>query len=135
MKFYVASRFLNYRAVREMTDHLTRVGHECTHDWTRTDEFDENGDLALRDPYAISNEQKYRYAMADLLGVRAAEFVVVLGAEGMIGAWIEFGIALENQNVERIFMIDPPRGGVFFALPKVTVLDLNTFLAMVEEGL
>lgn len=89
MRFYVASRFEDFRRARAAIAALTEHGHEVTYDWTlMADEYPAGGREASRQ---VNLEQAGR----DLDGVRGADFVLVLVSEtGGCGMWIEMGAAL-----------------------------------------
>ena len=88
-RFYVASRFEDFRRARAAIAALTERGHEVTYDWTlMADQYPVGGREA---PRQVNREQAGR----DLNGVREADFVLVLTAEtGGCGMWIEMGAAL-----------------------------------------
>lgn len=128
--FYVASAFRNYKRVREVIDQLKALGHYCTYDWTRTEEFDEHGELKQRDPHDLPEVKLADYAEADLDGVYDADFFVLIGHEKLAGAWIEFGAALADPWCNPIFVIEPCPYSIFLHLPKVhRISDWDAFVA------
>jgi hypothetical protein len=136
MKFYVAGKFLDYERVRKMVDFLVAHGHEPSYDWTRTDEFGENGHPVNQDPHAIPEEKLRWYADNDVRGAQEAEFMVILADGDLCGAWIEMGVALTSDNVVRIFVLTPSRYTIFLNLEKVRVLSsYEEFFNLVEAGL
>jgi hypothetical protein len=123
MDFYVAGRFKEYRRVRALIDDLVSVGHRCTHDWTRTAEFDQDGEptCSVADGGAFIPEREAReHALADMSGATSADFLVVLADEKLVGGWIEVGMALA-VGTERIYIVDPRRHTIFFSMPGVRV--------------
>lgn len=124
MKVYVAGRFGDYERVRRVIDAINATpGDSVTHDWTRSDEFDENGH-----PYFYnSNAPKpvkdaVRHARLDLQGVWKAQTVVCLADDQLCGALIEVGYALAFDNKE-IIMVDPWRYTIFWELPNVKIIN------------
>ena len=124
MRFYAAGRFRRYADVRAIIDLLNHDGHQCTYDWTRTDEFDEHGDALsnLTDggdslPYA---RQRF-YASKDIAGVAESDYVIVLADDTLLGAWIELGAAIAWEK--HIIVIAPKRHSIFFAMPTVRVVE------------
>lgn len=120
MKVYTASRFGNYRVVRAFNDALRAAGHEVTHDWTRTSEFDLAGDPIFGDGTGLSRDMQAQHATADLDAVAAADAVVLLPMPDMGGAYIEIGYALAHDK--HVFVAGPVRFTIFWALPNVTML-------------
>jgi hypothetical protein len=112
--FYVASKFQNFLAVRAMVDALIALGFQNTHDWTRTDEFNAQGEQAKME---LTPAEAREHAEADLLGACYADFIVLLPFENMLGALLEVGMGLANNR--QIFIIGPIRYTVFWDLPNV----------------
>jgi len=119
MRFYVASRFGNYRKVREVTDRLVEAGHTITYDWTRAvGEFDEDGKL-LVDPAAdLSPEQQLHFAHEDTNGAMLCNALILLWTPDMAGAYIEVGMALTVGTID-VHVVGCPRFTIFWALPQV----------------
>jgi hypothetical protein len=129
MKIYVAGRFQSYEKVRVCINALISQGHEITHDWTRTEEFDAegvlstaswNGTVSVR-PDSAKRAVLAAHALNDINGVRDADALVLLADDSLAGAWVEMGIALERGTP--IYAVKPERWTIFLECPEVTVLD------------
>lgn len=120
MKLYVASRFGNYERVRAFIDDAERAGHEITHDWTRTEEFDEWGHPYGGDGSQLSRADQARHAKADLDAAAGADAVVLLPVPDMGGAYVEVGYALAHGR--QVIVAGRGRFLIFWGLPAVTVL-------------
>lgn len=118
LNIYVAGRFREYERVRAVVDEIIAIGHEITHDWTRSLEFDENGRPLVpieESTKALTPSDSKKYALDDLQGVRDADIMILLAdSEGLYGALIEAGIAIECA-VE-VWLVDPIRDSVFWYL-------------------
>ncbi len=125
MRMYVASRFRNYRAVREAIDVLMANGHSITFDWTRTKEFDKQGDLAIDPEVDLTPHEKVTYAFADKRGCEEADAILLLWDEDMGGAYIEVGMGIANGA--QIYVVGCERFTIFWALPNV-----HMFKSMVQ---
>ena len=86
MRIYVASKFENTRAVRDVYEVLKEDGHVITHDWTG-----ENAD-------GLTGDAKEAYlqgcADKDVEGVLSADAFVLLNHVNMAGGFTELGMAL-----------------------------------------
>lgn len=108
-----------------MVDQLKALGHTVTWDWTRTDEFNEAGELkhakdtGYIDEQEIAPEKLLFYAEADLRGVLDADAVVLCWEPDMCGAYIEVGAALGARPRKQIFVIEQNRWTIFYRLPEV----------------
>lgn len=127
LNLYVAGRFKDYARVRDVIDTLISAGHIITHDWTRTNEFDQDGNPVVptgpgQSVDAMTSEQAMHYAKLDLMGVSDADAVVLMAEEGLYGALIEVGAALA-QDVEVWIVGKMPRGSVFFEMNLVRRFD------------
>lgn len=136
MKFYVAGNFSDYRRVRMMIDFLRVLGHECTHDWTRTEEFNEHGDPKTpAGRGCVTRQVGHMHSENDLDGVRLANFVVILADGDLCGAWIELGAALTSDSVDRVFVLETKRWTIFLEHDKVVEHSIKDFLILAIEGL
>lgn len=135
MKLYIASRFGNYERVRAFVDDAIAAGHTITHDWTRTEEFDEWGHPSAGDGSQLSRADQARHAQADLDAAAAADVVVLLPIPDMAGAYMECAHALAHGK--QVWVAGPGRFLIFWALPAVTVLPdelaAREALGMVED--
>lgn len=125
-RLYVAGRFREYATVRRAIDKLKLAGNTITHDWTRTDEFNEHGQPLVpigpgQSVEVMEEGQAAHYAMLDLRGVYQADAVVLMNSEGLYGALIEVGAALA-WNLE-IWIVGPGRDSVFYYLKSVRRFD------------
>jgi hypothetical protein len=126
MKIYVAARFGQYERARALMDDLAAAGHEITHDWTRTEEFDADGRPRFREagtgdaPTTIPAERLTRHADDDVRACQRAEAIVVLADEPLCGALIEIGVGLASGCP--VYVCAPWRWTVFWEHPLVTVL-------------
>ncbi|MCB1119324.1 MAG: hypothetical protein KDK65_05130 [Chlamydiia bacterium] len=116
MKYYIAtslSRALSHNSVR---DGLQTLGHELAYDWTSHGSVKE-----------VSKERLSSVATAELNGVAAAEFVVVL-LPGGFGTHIELGFALALGKQVFLHSEDPahfelgPQTNAFYHHPEVNRL-------------
>lgn len=118
LEIYVAGRFREYKKVRAVIDEVEAIGHNITHDWTRSTEFDDRGEPLV--PVVGSAESltpldAKKYAVDDREGVRQADVVILLADdEGIYGALIEAGMAIA-WNVE-VWVVNPVRSSVFWYL-------------------
>lgn len=125
MKFYVAGRFMHYKKVREIIDQLKFAGWECTHDWTRTDEFDEFGNPVIpADGTGVGAkdlplEKQQEYAVNDLIGASDCDVLVLLGHDHLWGAMLEVGVTLAHGKQVWIIRHEMTRYSVFWALRNV----------------
>ena len=112
MKIYVAGKFEDYLAVREVQEFLEKLGHEITFDWT---------------PEAARGSQTYRLqsdklanAEKDVAGVEECDALVALGHPELYGTMLEIGIAIADETP--VFLVGTFRDSVFWSLPLVTKL-------------
>jgi hypothetical protein len=140
MKLYVAGKFSSFRKIRKVVDQLKALGHEITWDWTRTDEFNEAGELKHGKDDGYINEQQITpetllfYAESDLCGVAEADAVVLCCEPNMCGAYIEVGAALGAWPRKQVFVIDQQRWTIFYRLPEVVHFEsLQKFFEYMER--
>lgn len=119
MKFYVAGRVHDWERVRTLIEFLKSRGNICTHDWTRSSQFDENGPKQGEfGTTPLTPEQSSLYAKLDRDGVLECEELFFLGdLDGYTGTLIEVGIALGSRKV--VHVIGPTKDCVFYHLPTV----------------
>lgn len=136
MKWYVATRFANYKQARLVIDFLIAHGHEVTHDWTRTEgEFNPDGSLPPgwvpeRD---MAPEEQHKNAVLDMLGAQNADAVVLLYQQDMCGSYVEVGLALGMGA--KIHLVGQKRWTIFWALPNIVRhRNIVHFLAYVKNG-
>lgn len=123
-RIYVASKFTQYARARGVMDALTAVGHTVTHDWTRTSQFDDDGEPNF-DP---ANEQnlvprgdRQRHARNDVRGVRTADVLLALLDQPSCGAPVEVGMALAYGVP--VMLVEPWAYTVFWDLPGVSMYE------------
>ena len=122
MRFYVATRFRNYRAARKLMNTLRGAGHTISYDWTdNQDEFDALGELKINPEHDLTENEQWALAVQDTAGVFNADAVVLLCDTDMAGAYIEVGMALTKNR--RVYTIGKRRWTIFWALPLVTHFD------------
>lgn len=121
MRFYVASGFNNYYAVRAVIDNLQKLGHPTTFDWTRTPFFNEQGDPIGPSEEVLSVKTKVDYAFADLRGVMEADAVLLLWTKDMVGSLMEAGMGLAKSCP--VYVIGSNRFTIFWSLPNVKLFD------------
>lgn len=125
MKLYVAGKFSSFRKVRRIIDQLKSLDHQITYDWTRTDEFDEQGepkhvkDTGYPKEHEVSDAVLQVYAENELRGVQDCDAVVLYWEPDMCGAYIEVGAALGARPRKQIFVIEQNRWTIFYRLPEV----------------
>lgn len=120
-RVYVAAKFQEYESARRLMDAFTAGGYTITHDWTRTQEFDESGHPIAADPNDMPPEIIKMHAENDVRGVRNADFLVVLGDADLCGALIEVGIALALRIP--IYVIKPKRWTIFYGMDEFVLVD------------
>lgn len=123
VNLYVASRFSDYKRVREFIDDAKRAGHHVTHDWTRTAEFASDGNpLPGLTEDSLPVEDARHYATTDLVrGVGPAEMVVFFAdLSDYCGALVEFGYALACRI--QVIVIAPWRASIFWRMPVVQIV-------------
>lgn len=88
MRIYVAGASKEIDLCEHWIKQLRLVGHEISHDWTI--------DIRTSKPDALlSYDQRRRYAIKDMSGVRSSDMVWLLVPRAeSTGAWTEFGLAL-----------------------------------------
>jgi hypothetical protein len=81
IKVYVATKFEEKMAARELMADLGRLGVSITHDWT---------------VFETATANSKECAINDTEGVLEAEFIVILATKELhyAGSYVEFGIAL-----------------------------------------
>jgi hypothetical protein len=128
VRIYTASAFVNYERVRAFNEDLRHAGHEVTHDWTTTGEFDASGHPTHNIEADKTPEARQLYAELDRDGVLGAELVVCLFDEGRpFGGLIEFGGAALH-GVE-CWVLRPKEWNtdvklsIFYDLPNVEVFE------------
>lgn len=118
LNIYVAGRFREYEKVRAVIDEIKSMGHEITHDWTRSAEFDEKGNPLvplIGSAEALTPSDAKKYAVDDREGVKWADVLILLADdEGLYGALIEAGMAIA-WSVE-VWVVNPVRSSVFWYL-------------------
>jgi hypothetical protein len=119
MRVYVAGRFTHYERCRALMDELAATGHTITHDWTRTEEFGDDGHpvFEAKDESGIPPERLAMHAQDDVRGVRTADLVVVLADDQLCGALIEIGCALAYDVP--VWVVAPWRWTIFWEHPLV----------------
>ena len=122
MKFYIASRLKNYKAVQQLSGKLKSAGWVHTHDWT-ADIFTE--ELSI-DILKDIGEKEYD-------GVKSADVVIVLTPQGG-GTHTELGMAIAlNKKVvichdEDTYFKCDSNTSPFYWLPQV-----NRFIGSVDD--
>lgn len=126
-KFYVGATFTRFREVRAIIDTLEAAGHECAEDWTRSQDFDSDGELksSAGDGYQQADHwpeaaNKERDAIREV--AEDGGFCIFLGEQPSLGWPVEFGMALAF-GVPEIIVVAPFKTTVFVALPEVNVVD------------
>jgi nucleoside 2-deoxyribosyltransferase len=121
VKIYTASRFQSYERTREFNDLLRAAGHEVTYDWTRTDEFGEDGHPRFVDGVGeLTYAKRREYAMLDLQGVVVADLTIVFADDQLTGALIEMGAACALGRP--VWVLSPWKESIFWALPNVEIM-------------
>lgn len=125
MRIYTASRFSAYERVRAFNDDARAAGHVISHDWTRTDEFGDDGHPLHKAEADLDPAAAAGYAMDDLThGAGKADVIVFLaedaGEGGFCGALIEFGYA--TALAIPIYVVAPWRPSIFWHLPNVVLM-------------
>ena len=101
MKIYVATGWDNRGRAQEIMNTLALHGHEITFNWTCSAEADAN------------------QAIQDYMGVLSADaFVLIAEHEGMMGAWVEMGIACA-RNIPVYILGDKGDRCIFLQLPNI----------------
>lgn len=124
MKIYVASKFSNWRAVRDLYSSLRADGWEITQDWTLDAERFFVGGLVETDDVLS------QAALDDMSGVISAD-VVVLWLPAARGGHVELGMALALHKPVVIYSspeaLDGDSGYAcpFYLAPGVTIVDIN----------
>jgi hypothetical protein len=137
VKFYVGTTFTRYREARALIDTLHELGHECVEDWTRTDQFDDSGQLkdSERGGYAMMDHwpEGARVEKAAIkLVADTAGFCIFLAEEPSRGHVTEYGIAI-GTGVPNIIVVAPWKLTIFDALPEVTLVDfVQSAVALIE---
>lgn len=134
-RFYVASKFAQYRRARQLMDDLTAVGHTITHDWTRTKQFGPDGNPMFKvedEPKVVPVDERREHATSDHRGVRTADYLVALMDQPSCGCPVEVGLAIAYGV--QVLIVSPWAYTVFWDLPKVCVVESEE-LARVTLGI
>lgn len=123
MKLYLAANFRQRDYARQVMDRLEAAGHTITHDWT--------GEAAPpSDPTDLATFRR-NVAIADHYGVRNAEALVLLDGEGLKGAYVEMGFAIERGIP--VLVVGCHYRQIFYEMPGVFLLDdIDEALAMLQ---
>lgn len=125
MKFYVASKFNNYRKVQQAVDELLNRGFEITFHWAGNDnEFDEDGEL-IKTMKELTPREATDFAYLDLQGAMEADAVLLLYVDEMRGAFIETGAALAMGH--QVYVVGDPAPTIFWHLPNVKVFPFLSY--------
>lgn len=136
MKFYLASKWEQYRESHELCTELEGFGHVCSHNWMDIARgVEENG---------ATEESLPGSARADIVGVLEAD-ILILDARGKggQGRWVEFGVALASEKPVIAWTDSETKVGVFFYHPGVHLAQskrhlirlVNGFATTLETGL
>lgn len=107
MNIYVAGKFEETDAVRNIQATLRQAGHTITHDWTGENPENRTGkELA---------DFLKECARKDLVGVINADVLVLLNHDRAFGAMTEFGIALANR-IPVLILRSEIRDNIFYNL-------------------
>ena len=92
MRFYVASGLENKELAKKLIDHLLKLGHLVTYDWTTHGDVRESGEEVLTS-----------VSLNEVRAVCDAELVVVL-LPGGCGTHTELGLAIASRSNKRIII-------------------------------
>lgn len=121
MKFYVASKFDNYKRVRVVCQRLRMLGHTITFDWTVGREFDNFGRCVV-DVKSLPAMDQMFFAVEDMNGAKEADVLILLIEEDMCGALMEVGMALASGKL--VFVVgEVKRWTIFYALRQCVFFD------------
>jgi hypothetical protein len=134
MKIYVATKFENKAAARELAARLEAEGHTVTSRWVKEEHLarpvDSDGN-PLKGSVEWA-EYCVEWATIDYRDVASSDALVMIAVPGMAGAWFELGVAYEA--VPLIFYIGDPDMTVFARLPGVDRFsNADEFMAFLEE--
>lgn len=134
MKGYVIGKYEHKQLLRHIMTELEEDGHKITLDWTAAPDLSNLTGRARLDALRFC-------ANADLEGVKAADFVIVLHHPELCNGLVEFGAALADPN--KIICIigdqDPAnrRTPLFYWLPQVrffsNIHEVTRFLLQVSK--
>ena len=138
MKFYVGATFTRFREVRAIIDAIELAGHDCAEDWTRSQDFDDDGELkaSAGDGYQQADHwpeaaNKERDAIREV--ARHFGFCLFLGQQPSLGWPVELGMAIA-YDVPSILLVAPFKTTVFVALPNVEVfVDVEGAIRSIAE--
>lgn len=120
VRVYTASKFENYKLVREVNDIIRDEGWgEITYDWTLTDEFDKNGNFLGFT--RIPEERRKLYAYKDKRGVMTADALIFIADKDGRGAYWECGLA-DAKGIP-IVVVNPSNYCIFYEGDNVIVVD------------
>lgn len=121
MRIYTAAPFMTYGRVRQFNADAREAGHEVTHDWTLTAEFDASGHPIFGDGASLDMAVKAERAIEDQMGVENAEAVVFFADGGpSFGACMEAGMAVANGIT--LYVVAPTAFTIFWGMAGVIVL-------------
>lgn len=104
MKIYVAGKFEEKRAVRQLQDALIAEGHSITYDWTKHED---------------ATADKASCAVNDLVGVVDADAIILLWHPGLKGGLVELGAALALEKVTIVVGCPKDQPCIFFHHPEI----------------
>lgn len=115
---YVASRVHEADRAKALAKELEAIGYRTVLDWTS---------FQVKKPYRENRSANRDFAIRAVEAARDADVFVLLDAPGMVGAYIETGVAIAEtlrNPKKRVFVAgEPMRDSVFFSLPSVEYVD------------
>lgn len=108
MKFYVAGKWQDREYIKSIMEHLKKLGHEITCDWT-THSFDSKTGVTG------TKEDIENFALEDIQGVKEADICIFLFGQEYVyrGALVELGLAIAFNK--EIFIIGNKQDDCIFA--------------------
>ncbi|HEY8109219.1 MAG TPA: hypothetical protein VIF43_04400 [Patescibacteria group bacterium] len=115
---YVASRVREADRAKALAKGLADIGYRTILDWTSYEP---------KKPYRENRTANREFSIQAVEAARDADVFVLLDAPGMVGAYIETGVAIAEtlrNPKKRVFVAgEPMRDSVFFSLPSVEYVD------------
>lgn len=120
-------------SVKNLLTQLEDMGYEVAYDWTEA--------TGIKKPYLKNTQRNRPFAEKMLHGAGSSNVFILLAGENILGALIEFGIALGNSLMEANFRayvvtegVETLRESIFYCLEEVTIVDtVDELLTLLKD--
>lgn len=120
-------------SVKHLLTQLEDMGYEVAYDWTEA--------TGVKKPYLENALRNRPFAEKMLQGAGSSNIIILLVQDNILGALIEFGIALGNSLMEANFRafvvtegVETLRESIFYCLEEVTIVDtVDELLTLLKD--